>query len=808
MPQGKDYIFALQDKNFNFWKVENGVVSRSAQPYFLSFSPDGWSDISIQNVRNKKYWGIDRTVTIPLKYVNDGAQILKYIFYTLGIEESVYLVIASQKLDFDIVKGAINISELLPDVNNSCEITGEPGETVYLKLTPTTSDVVDVFIDPGDDMYHQFGQLSGGKPSIFPLTIPESGSFSFILYFSGSSVNVGMSTKHGNSIPEYGFWYKRIFRGEVDLSTFAHNGSKITATTLDDGLAKYLKANEGTVFEFPMNVPEAIKVKMDGINLHESLNYQATSNFEITQNFYGPEFLMPVSYLNNEGDSVGILSSSQTIQYIGGLPWEDKWKLDNFLLKNVGTNVVNVNISGTVEFTCTKMISQPAYAIRFRFIRSNQAPANQNDYQIFSTPGMIVGQTYSTDFSITIPLAVDEKLFFEAIFFIGVGTDAGITFSENNKYKITFITRQDTTYIRAFRPQYLFEQLLNKVTEGNFIAAISNFFTKYKNVVLTSGNAIRGLEDATLKIKWTDFFKWWDSFSSVGLNEKLKVVDLDEKENLIDTVNTIKLPEPASDSFKVSVAKDLLFNELQIGYPEMKNDVGVLNGNEETNTKMIFSLGTTKSPAVLDKISPVKASPYEIEKIRVTTLSKDTTDYKADNDTFVLEIEDELQHATDTIHEHYKLDRSLNSGATGILEPATIFNIGLSPKRNLLRNGSTIRSFLYLLDGKTLKFISADKNDKMVANGLLEKADVNIGSLGAKFLNPILFDFDIEAPEDLEDMLDINPLQLFEFPFQGDTYFGLLEKVSVAPSSNAAQSYQLLSHASNDLTKLIQYYGQ
>ncbi len=99
--QGTDYIFALQDKNYNFWKLDStGMVTINSQPYFLEYSPDGWYDLSIKNIRNLKYWGIDRTVSIPLQYVKDAAKILKHIFYTLGIEESVYLVIAYQKLDY------------------------------------------------------------------------------------------------------------------------------------------------------------------------------------------------------------------------------------------------------------------------------------------------------------------------------------------------------------------------------------------------------------------------------------------------------------------------------------------------------------------------------------------------------------------------------------------------------------------------------------------------------------------------------------------------------------------------------------
>src|SRR3989344_7313854 len=102
MIQGAPYLFALQDKNYNFYKLAaDGSITISAQPYFLQFSPAGWDDIAIQNVRNRKYWGIDRSVTVPLSYVKDGGRILKTIFYTQGIEAQVYLVIASQKLYYE-----------------------------------------------------------------------------------------------------------------------------------------------------------------------------------------------------------------------------------------------------------------------------------------------------------------------------------------------------------------------------------------------------------------------------------------------------------------------------------------------------------------------------------------------------------------------------------------------------------------------------------------------------------------------------------------------------------------------------------
>lgn len=807
MPQGSDFLFALQSKDYQFWQVDStGNVFLSAKPYFLDFAPSGWDSIEIANIRNKKYWGIDRSVTLPLSYVNDGATILKYIFYTLGIEESCYLVIANQQLDYDTVpQGTISIStggNLLAG-HNTGNISAAPGSTVYVKLTGgaySTGYIGTVLVSAGGQVY--------------PVTIPVSGSVAYDILATAGGNTMEIVNKSGGVTASYGYWYKQIYRAEVDLSTFSHIGSKVTATTLEDGLAKFLKANESTTYEFPMDVPEAVTIKMDGVDFVDKLNYEQIDGVDVSYATDGDRFYSPSSFISNDGDSVDVLTNSENLEGISGTAtWADILASDNYLLENIGDHVLPVTITGHLEFRCTKMVSSPAFAVRFRFLRSEQLLANQNDYQIFASPAMVVGQKYSIDYSLTIPLNPHEKLFLEGIYFGGVGSDAIIQFTDQSKFSISLVTKHGITYIKCFPPQYLFGLLVTAFTEGNYTASISDYFTKNLNIVFTSGNAIRGLTDenniysATIKISFTDFFKFWNSYDAVGIIENQKTIGFDKEENLIDSVNIIDLPEVGADSLKISVAKEYLFNELQVGYPPIKNDVGVLNGNEEFNTKFIFSLGTTKAPAVLDKVSTVKASCYEIEKIRVTTLDKTTTDYKADNDLFVLQIENILNPAVGIIPESYNLDRSLNASATGLIEPLTVFNIGLSPKRMLLNNGSFMRSAMYLCDTKILKFISADKNNKLAAGGVVENADVSMGSLNGRFFLPIYFDFEIEAPDGLLDLLDINPLSLFRFPFKGNTYTGILNKVSVAPSNRKAQAWQLLSTATNDLTNLILFYG-
>jgi hypothetical protein len=66
---------------------------------------------------------------------------------------------------------------------------------------------------------------------------------------------------------------------------------------------------------------------------------------------------------------------------------------------------------------------------------------------------------------------------------------------------------------------------------------------------------------------------------------------------------------------------------------------------------------------------------------------------------------------------------------------------------------------------------------------------------------------DVPAPENLLEILDLNPLKIFKFPFYGDFYYGLLVKVSISPSNRKEQAYQLMALPASNLQKLILYHG-
>lgn len=722
MPQGSDYIFAIQTKDYRFWKVVNRVVTVNAQPYFLDFAPAGWADITVQNVRNKKYFGVDRSVTVPLSYVEDGAQILKYIFLNKGLEEPVYLAILEQQLDYEAGVG-------------------------------------------------------------------------------------------------YTYWYKQRFRGQFDLSTYSHEGATVKVNILEDGLPKHLKANERTTIELDMDVSEAINVKMDGVVLHNAVENLVTDGASTDPTYDFRNHLIDLSITKEDAPYVSgkqAVARTKVSNLNSAIQATGKW----FSKPSVQSDIeIEYDFSITITFHAPPGIN-PAGRYRVAVRKIDTGGTGSNPHVLLDIPAsQVTGITRRLTGSATFTVDADDELYLFSYFDVeGATGDAQIQTTypatDNSFFNYKYKTRSATTYIKAFRPQYLFTKLINFLTDGEYEGPVQDYFDRTLGngrIVFTCGNALRGLSDAKMKINWDDFFKFWDSWGSVGIYEKDKKVYFGNKVDLVDTSSIIELAEPSNLS--ISVANDLLYNELENGYPEIKNEVGILNGNQSFNTRYLWSMGTTSKPARVDKISPFAADPYATEQVRLATYQKDTTDYKKDNDNFVLYLSNPiLPVIVPGVGEVWELDRSLNSTITGLLEPDTVYNVPLSPKLNFKRNGPELRSRTWLMDGRTMKYMSSDKNNKLeftdsTYGAIVEKADENIGGLGDKIFEPVVMNITIPAPSDLIGLLDANPLQVYRFPFYGNYYSGIMQKVTTGLASNKAQQWELLPLPDTDLTKLEDYYG-
>lgn len=719
--QPADFILFLTDSKRRFWNINAaGEVILNANPYPVVFSPEGWDDILIKNIRNKKYWALFRTVTTPFKFVEDAAKILKHIYYTQGAEASVYLVICELRLHY------------VPGV-------------------------------------------------------------------------------------EYGFWYKQIFRSEIDGSTFQHDGPYVTASCAEDGFAKHLKSNENTVFEIPLDNDNSIYVKEDGVVLRNRYESLINPGFSLDSDFYFKNHLIGLDAFSIETENLGLAKKVSRTQ-VSNRNTSIRATSEYFMKSTINTNVdISYKIKFSIEYTPSAPAINPAAVFKIVVRRINENNISDLQEELFSrTAAEGISGNYTAEGSFSFPVREKDELYLFAFCNVqGATGDAQIRvvydISDDPFFKAEFDYRFPATYIRCLRPQFVWNELVSRASNGEYTGEDCPYFGDLKNIdkVFSSGDGIRNIENPKFKISVSQFFDFWDTYDAVGIREKNSKVLLDRKKVLTDFVNIIDLGEISRP--KTSFEKTFPFNELAVGYPDAKNENGVLNGKNEVNTTFVFSTGTSINPRKYDKISPVKVSCYEIENIRIEGIYKKTTDNKNDNEPFCLHINKELIPGSGSIPDHYELNRSYNAFVTGVDQAASLFNLELSPKNCINRSGDFLRSSGFKWDNRILKFISTDRNAAMAylngANVIVENADVTVAELADPFFNTLQISVETDAPEDLQDDLEETPGAVMQFSFEGDTYKILPMEIGNNPKTNKKQTYTGLSVPENDEKKLVDYYG-
>lgn len=437
------------------------------------------------------------------------------------------------------------------------------------------------------------------------------------------------------TVSTYNWVYKYLIKGELDLSKADDSRDMISVPIMEIGLTKLLKANEKTVYEFPMNDPVCVNLKHDGIELDQKGNFALVDSFVIDNTLYGDSSWAPFSNLNNEGTLQRIAFFSQSIENTAGVAFADRLTSPNFFAQAALNNLisVDVHITGKIVYHCTEQ--DAANGFRMRFLRSGQNVGNQNDYDLFIDTPLVQGETYSHDIDITIPLAPGERLYLEMI--LGnTGVDTKISFDADSKLSADFVFRSPATYIKCYRRFDLFKKLCGKVFNDENVAVSTLLETEeINNVLITCGDAIRGLENATLKTSLDDFWRDCDSTFMCG---QMIVGDTFEIEDRIKYYTESAVIDEVDLGFvtdlKINPASDLMCNTYKFGH--QKQDIEDVNGKYDPNGTNAFTGPITKVVKEYNMVSPYKAGPYEIEMLRINLDGKTTTDDNSDNDVFVI----------------------------------------------------------------------------------------------------------------------------------------------------------------------------
>jgi hypothetical protein len=324
-----------------------------------------------------------------------------------------------------------------------------------------------------------------------------------------------------------------------------------------------------------------------------------------------------------------------------------------------------------------------------------------------------------------------------------------------------------------------------------------------KNIFVTSGDAIRGLPNAVIRDKFENLYYGTDSVLSIGMgidNEGLRVEKL---EAFFDrNTEMLRLGEVSKLQI-VPATEDFMYNSLELGYEDQTYDE--MNGKDEFNTFITFTLPITMYREKMDLISPIRADCYGIQFTRLNLEGKTTTDSSSDNNTFFVVIKQ-----TDS---GYEVDRD-KEYISGTINPTGVFNIFLSPKRCLMRHAGYLASILQKQDGE-IAFTSIAKQSSSLVSRLAgeaenvdERASIDVATLLANtqaLFSPHVAKFVTKVPNNLGELLGSNPTGYISFSSMGVELKGFILNVTEKPAQKKEQEWELLLHPdtpSNLLFKL------
>lgn len=414
-------------------------------------------------------------------------------------------------------------------------------------------------------------------------------------------------------------YYKQLYKGQFDFSTASddHGEYRFNIGIMEGGLQRLLKANENTVYELPFDI-ESKNVYMDGMYI--------TGKFKW--------FVAPYPSLTDGYPSLGQLSNDNPIP---GLAIFDVQILEQSFDPNADTleyfaeatqNIAGVHLTGQIVDLNSNGSAGPLAVRLYVFNRKT----NTLRLSINLTPDDPYPEHYTLVIDETLDLLEGDRIFLKS----------ASAFEGEGFLMLDAKSKPVASTIRGFTLYDVGKKLTEKITgnaddfESSLLADLVTDFGS--EIILTSGDGVRGITNAALKTSWKDFYKFVD----VMLMTQMTITDKIRIYNRITAYQptTVKpaIPLGTVKNLKVTPAIDEMFTSIKVGHAEQQVDD--TNGKFDPLGYMVFTTPVkTITDKQLDLQSPYKASPYEIEQTRANYEGKLTTDKETDNDVFALAVQ-------------------------------------------------------------------------------------------------------------------------------------------------------------------------
>lgn len=798
----------LPDEN----KFQYILNIRGVETDVLQNAPDGWLDTNITYKRSATYIGLFRGLSVPIKFVLNGARLLRKEFYTSGILANVKVKI-NQWNPFTwtynpMYSGQVDFSKSADELTSFTANSISNDFTTQLNANDGVDYSIPVDVDEAINLELTALNL---KENAILLINQSSGSTLNSNCFRDITVGNNQQNSVNNSVqnipfvadatpdfPNSPYWFFRSLGGGNVVIT----GNLSAYTIGNDHLQYNVYKQDGTVvktlFEISGGGPFDTNIVNTTWNFTVTLNkneklFFYIKNFSTGSTNTGTHILNGQFNLNYTTITPASMCKAVPAMYVfrqllqamntntdsgPNQPVPCKSALLTGLLKDVYLTCSDSIRSATGSlFVAGDTLYQGLYKVVAGSLVYNGTIYNLNDQFSYSTD--------SLSFSGGGTAQKISSFLFGFVYNPGDSLQPGATYLVGGNTG-TFITYNSI----AYSPGQTFLYVLGQETftgsdDSSFVEQISvqpQLITNFKDFFqfvygIQGGNAAFGIDssDGMCFIETLDFVYR----GSIG-NLNCGIVD---------------------KAIKIEPAIDLLGNSIRIGYKDQQYNA--LNAYSEVNSEQVYSTSILTPQKEINLICPYRADPEGIEEIRVT--QTDTAASRSDNDIFIIWKEQAPVSTVPFVYYHpLGMDALTQFGGVD----KSYYNWKLTPKQNMLRGGNYLSSIYYGMKGYKITLSAAPKNTALytvdtLGNRVAESDPVYISSLPAPLFIPMYVTIKPGLPTNALQMLDSIPYGFARFTYNDTEYKGFMQSVSVDIGQHTTQELKFLLTTNNDLSTFI-----
>jgi hypothetical protein len=622
--------------------------------------------------------------------------------------------------------------------------------------------------------------------------------------------------KHSNLVASWG--YQTYYVGDIDFSRFKDAKDFTQVEIMEQGFMAKLKANEDTMYETP--IAGGVWVKLDGYPLGGVAEWASATNGECLA--LASRYYPILSNYFNDGYNVNFYTTTQMVEYSN--------TNELYLIENISDSTQSIDFVYDYNVDVYNGTTGFSGPLHFHIVASlvPNVFGPITDTSLYVSPtAMATGTsqlfTGTLTWSMNIPAGyrVTIRYFgtatptptplYPSVAWKATETNGGSKLSAN------WLSKVPETYVQCLTQQQVGEALTQKIdANSDFVSPPA---TATESYLLTSGDALRNLNNAVIKTSLDDFFKASNCMHNIGLwyDKTNSELHFDYKDDVFDT-STASFDIGEVASLQVEPYIPEMYAVTKFGYK--RYDYDTINGKEEFNIDYTWNTPLVRMQGSRDLISPYRADMYGIELVRANLAEKTNADSDNDNDVFWIHAD--LSAVAGTIpagyqgagQNYYELYRDNSLTITGLISPADAYNIDFSPKRRMFQHGNHIVSSLTPYTSSVLTYVNSSKTQNggvylITDDGstiIDEQENETIGNLSTTpYFVPYLFTIEVKIPVTLQEIFDTG-MQRFapvQFSYKGNTYEGFIIEASDSPTYRPKQTFKLLAKAGTNLTNLI-----